>query len=455
MPINGKYLLTPTRSHVSLNRVMITLRLPSKLVHAQDFSAKMAPYWVAAALAALFSVFYAYAFRWSEQVAFYYLGDTSFWGFILIPIAIFSSTLLAEIFAPPAAGSGIPQLIAGVELARDSHPFVDKLLSIRVIVVKFIGSCVCVAGGGITGREGPNLQISAAIFNQVYRYWPSAKNLVDRQAMILAGGAAGLAAAFNTPLGGVVFAIEELAKVHIRQVRTAIFHAVLIAGLLAQAILGNYLFLGKSALKLHGLNEVLVLALTAAVVGAAGGLFGVASSWAVHWRSQQSFSKRMLLTFVCAMGVAFIYYFGGRAALGSGRHLILELLNRPQESVSWSLGAIRGFGNLLTYAGGVVGGVFAPALSTGASLGAWISQLLSGQTKPLFILVGMVAFLTGLTRTPFTSTILVLEMTDSHDVILALMLGAIVAQGVAKLIDPVSFYEQAAHLYLKKATEHQ
>jgi H+/Cl- antiporter ClcA len=324
-----------------------------------------------------------------------------------------------------------------------------------MIAVKMFGSCLCVAGGGIIGREGPNLQVSSAIFNQVYKFWPRAREQLNQQSMILAGGAAGLAAAFNTPLGGVVFAIEELAKVHISQIRTAIFHAVLISGILVQAISGNYLFLGKTSLKLSGFTEILLLALAAAFIGICGGLFGRLSMHLLDWRSLQSRRMRFAMSLVCASAVAVIYYFGGNQALGSGRHLVVDLLAHPQHHVSGALGLIRGLGNFLTYAGGAIGGIFSPALATGGAIGAWLSQTFNGTTRPLYVLVGMTAFLTGLTRTPFTSMILVLEMTDSHDVILAIMLSAITAQGAAKLVSAGSFYEHAAKRYLRMAENDQ
>lgn len=417
----------------------------------KNISVRMAPYWAAAATTALVSLAFAQLFRWSESIALTYLTGHPYWAIFVIPAAILTSAALAEFFSPTAAGSGIPQLIAGVELAKNSSPFLDKMLGLRMIVVKIVGSCVCVAGGGITGREGPNLQISAAIFNLFRRYWPRAKENINHQSMILAGGAAGLAAAFNTPLGGVVFAVEELAKVHISQIRTAIFHAVLISGILVQAIAGNYLFLGKTTPKLDGFGEILALAFAAALIGFAGGVFGKLSVKALDWRARRARRTRFLITGVCAAGVTVIYYFGGDHALGSGRHVIVDLLAQAQEPVPGSLSVIRGAGNFLTYAGGVIGGVFAPALATGAAMGAWFSQLAHFGARPIFVLVGMTAFLTGLTRTPFTSMILVSEMTDSHDVILALMLGAIVAQGAAKLVDPVSFYEHASARYLKMA----
>ena len=85
------------------------------------------PYWIAAAITAVVSIAYASAFRWSEQIAFQYLGESQWIVFLVVPLAILMSALMAEFLAPAAAGSGIPQLIAAMELARRQHGFVEKL----------------------------------------------------------------------------------------------------------------------------------------------------------------------------------------------------------------------------------------------------------------------------------------------------------------------------------------
>jgi H+/Cl- antiporter ClcA len=420
----------------------------SYFANVQASSKRMFPYWIAAAVTALVSVVYARVFGWSEHLAFQWVESDPAWGFVLIPTAMVVSSGLAQLFSPFAVGSGIPQLLAAVEISREAHPLLDKLLSVRMIVVKFLGSCICVAGGGITGREGPMLQISAGIFHFIHKLWYKSDQqtgVVNMQPMILAGGAAGLASAFNTPLGGIIFAIEELAKVHISHIRTFVFHAVIIAGLLSQAIMGNYLYLGKFSLSLPNTTETGLLILASAFIGALGGVFGYVVVALLDWRSKLGAWAKFFMTVICGFAVALFVWLYGRIALGSGRDVIVNLLTHPEVPVSGSLGFVRGVGNLFTYAGGVVGGIFAPALSTGAALGSWFSDFGTGFNHHVWILAGMTAFLTGVTRTPFTSLILVLEMTDSHEVILSLMLAAIVAQAVAKFIDPISFYEHMCH----------
>jgi len=415
----------------------------------QSFLSHLLPYWFAASVVALVSVLYSKLFSLSENLFFEWSSAWPWMIFIAAPLVMLGSSALTMRYSPEASGSGIPQLIAALELANEPTPFLEKLLGFPMMIVKFLGSCLCVLGGGVVGREGPNLQISAGIFYQIQKWWPQVATRLSLPSMILAGGAAGLASAFNTPLGGIVFAIEELAKVHLSFIRTSIFHAVVIAGLLAQAGLGNYLYLEKITVAGTSLLPMLPLSIAALLIGSAGALMGALLVTSLKWRAQQNLKTKLLMTFGCGIAVALMFFFVGHGAGGAGRHLILELLTNSKEAAPWYLGFARFGGNFFTYIGGVVGGVFAPSLATGAALGSWMSQFFEGSNHQLWILVGMVSFLTGVTRSPFTSMVLVLEMTDSHAAIIALMMAAILAQGASKLIDPISFYEHMSHEMLK------
>lgn len=430
-----------------MNARSISDHASSHILRITDSTKRMLPYWIAGALTAAISIVYAKAFGWSEKMAFSWIEENPAFGFFLIPSAMLVSSLMVHFLAPYSGGSGIPQLLAAIEIGEKPGPLVDKILNLRMLAVKFFGSCINIAGGGVTGREGPTLQISASVFYNVQRFCArlNLKFTPNLQSMILAGGAAGLASAFNTPLGGIIFAIEELAKVHISTIRTYTFHAVIIAGFLTQAILGNYLYFGKFEIGAQSGYELAPLILAAGFIGFWGGFMGWAIVKVVDWRSKSSFQTRNTLTIVCGLGVATFVYLFGKSAAGSGREVIIDLLYHAQTTAPFQLGLIRGFANFLTYSGGVVGGVFAPALSTGASLGSWLSGYMTDSNHQVWVLMGMVAFLTGLTRAPFTSLILVLEMTDTHNVILVLMISAIIAQSAAKIIDPVSFYEHVSY----------
>lgn len=143
------------------------------------------------------------------------------------------ATWLVAKFAVYSRGSGIPQVSASIELSNPKHNYkVDNLLSLKIIFIKIISSLIMVFGGGVIGREGPTIQISASIFKKINDWLPNWYPKISKRNMIVTGAAAGLASAFNTPLGGIVFAIEELTKTHFSFFKSALLTGVIIAGLL-------------------------------------------------------------------------------------------------------------------------------------------------------------------------------------------------------------------------------
>jgi H+/Cl- antiporter ClcA len=138
--------------------------------------------------------------------------------------------------------------------------------------------------------------------------------------------------------------------------------------------------------------------------------------------------------------------------LGSGKNLMESILFGNEKHASWTLPVMRIVGPIISFTTGAAGGIFAPSLSAGASVGSlfagWFG--LSATDTNLLVLAGMVGFLTGVTRTPFTSAILVLEMTDRHSVIFHLMLAGMLASLVSLIIDRHSLYEYLKVSYMKE-----
>lgn len=372
------------------------------------------------------------------------------WIYILAPSSIILSFLITYFFSKEAGGGGNPQIIAAIEAPKESNELINRLLGIRMLITKIIGSITCGLGGASVGPEGPTLQISAGIFQQVTRFWPKALPPPQQNLMILAGSAGGLAAAFNTPLGGVVFAIEELSKNHISLIRTSVFQAVIMSGIVAQIFMGNYLYLGHPQLQLDSPWMFLQTLVLAFVIGFTAAFSAEAIYQILKWRAKQSFSRNLALTVFCALVFALLIKFCGVTTLGGGKMVMTDLLNNPDTHSTVLLPFGRVFGNFITFVGGVVGGIFAPALASGAAMAQYITSELGLHAPRVMVLVGMVAFLTGLTRSPFTSFVLVLEMSDSHEVILYLMLASFVASLASLIVSPKSFYAQAAHDILAK-----
>ena len=161
------------------------------------------PFWVASLLTGLFAVGYEELFVWAEQISFSWIQTHPYLTFVTTPIAFLVAwLLLVAQLAPAAWGSGIPQVMAGIELSIPAtHGRIAYLLSLRVAIVKVLSSVVLLIGGGVIGREGPTIQISAAIFRAINSLQPAGWPQLSRQIVLVTGGAAGLAAAFNSPLG--------------------------------------------------------------------------------------------------------------------------------------------------------------------------------------------------------------------------------------------------------------
>jgi H+/Cl- antiporter ClcA len=280
------------------------------------------------------------------------------------------------------------------------------------------------------------------------RSWPQLSN----QSFILTGAAAGLAAAFNTPLGGIVFAVEELAKIHVRFFRTALFSAVIISGLTAQGFLGPYLYLGYPNVKDLHFSVYFGVAGSAVIAGICGSFMCKAILKILDWKKSFTLKQNILFVFAAGLVIATLAFYMNPLVLGSGHDIMNEVLFSKQKPVNLDTVVLRIIGPIVSFITGSATGIFAPSLAAGASLGAFIGGVfnVSGADANILILSGMVGFLTGVTRTPFTSAILVLEMTDRHSVIFHLMIAAMVSQLAALLIDKHSFYEQLKKKYVEE-----
>ena len=412
------------------------------------------PFWIASLIVGFVAVGYTKLFGYAEGLLQQLLAWHSWMLFIATPLCFILAWYVVQRFAPNAKGSGIPQVMAAIDIAIPKHDNkISRLLSLRIAFTKIVSSFIMVLGGGAIGREGPTIQIAGSIFYVVHKWIPKTWTKLSNQGFFLTGASAGLAAAFNTPLGGVVFAMEELAKIHIRHFRTALFSAVIISGLTAQALLGSYLYLGYPQVKGLHFSIFLGVAATAVLSGILGSLMCKGILKIMQWKKNFNTLQTILFLVFSGLTIAATAYFLHHAVLGSGKELMNSLLFTQNKTAGWDTMAMRIIAPIICFNTGAAGGVFAPALAAGASVGGCLSGLfhIDGAAANLLILSGMVGFLTGVTRTPFTSAILVLEMTDSHSIIFHLMVAGLISNLVALLVDKHSFYEQLKKGYVESA----
>lgn len=410
------------------------------------------PLWVASLVVGLVAVLYAKLFVWAEQGSRYIYHHWGWFLFVITPACFIAAWFVVRRIAPFAAGSGIPQIMAAIQIEKPGNEKkIGKLLGIKIIIVKMMSSLVMVLGGGAIGREGPTIQIAGAIFRQTNRILPKWWPKISPGSMIMTGSAAGLAAAFNTPLGGVVFAVEELTRTHISHFKTALFTAVIIAGLAAQGILGPYLYLGYPDVSGLSNNVFLLVMVVAVIAGLSGSVMCRIIFRVIRWRNSfRSDYKMLLYLTVCALIIAALAVFVNHSVMGSGKELMQQSLFTENKHSEWYVPGLRFIGPVFSFTTGASGGIFAPSLSAGSSIGSVMSGWfhLSSADSNMLILAGMVGFLTGVTRTPFTSAILVLEMTDRHNVIFHLLLAAMLSSIAAYLVDRRSLYDKLKNTYI-------
>lgn len=412
-----------------------------------DFIFQNIPLWIASCLVGLVAVFFTKLLSFGESIFISLYNMHKAWVFVLSPIFFFLSYYTVKRFSKYANGSGIPQIMASLSMPNaQSKILTNQLLSIRVILVKIVSSFFMSLGGGVIGREGPTIQVAASILFVINRIVPDSWPKISHKLMIITGGASGLAAAFNTPLGGIVFAIEELSRNNIRYLRTAVFSSVIIAGFTAQTILGPYLIFGYPDVNSKGFSFFFILLLVTIICGIAGAYFGKIIFFINSFKKTLTVKKQYIFGFVAVMIFATIVFFTNQDTVGSGDLLLDRLLFKENKMIEWYIIPARIFNGIVSFTNGGAGGIFAPALSFGGSIGAYMGQVFTLAPKQvnMLVLVGMVAFLTAFTRSPFTCAVLVLEMTDRHNTIFYLLIAAWGANLIASRIADEAYYEKTA-----------
>ncbi len=360
-------------------------------------------------------------------------------------------------FVPGAAGSGIPQVMAALSTQvepRQRGIFVSVKLALSKIVLTSLG----LLGGLPIGREGPSVQIAAGIMQHARRWLPS-RTPVNQQGLLVAGGAAGIAAAFNAPLAGVIFAIEELTRKIEHRSSGLIITAIVLAGLVAVAAFGNNTYFGVIHVPKLGWDYLLPSLSVIAACGLLGGLFSRllhASIVGGPDRFSALRAKRpVAFAAGCGFAVAVIGLVSHGATFGSGydytRHLVEgQAGNLPLLYVTLRLAA-----TWIAVWSGVPGGIFAPTLAIGAGVGADMAVLThmgnSAGSAPL-IAMGMAAFLAAVTQAPLTAFIIVMEMVDGHAMVLSLMAAALGASLLSRWIS-VPLYPALMQAQLKRLPE--
>lgn len=364
----------------------------------------------------------------------------------LTPLGFLACAALATRYFPGSEGSGIPQAIAARHLRKTAER--GWYLSLRLAAGKVVLTVVGLACGASIGREGPTVQLGASIMLQAARFG----GMAHARGLILAGSAAGIAAAFNAPLAGIVFAIEEMGRGYQARTNGLVLSAVIIAGLSSLALVGSYTYFGVTDEVARLSTDLPLIGVCGVGGGALGAVFSSAVLWLTRrirrWRAARPRSTPYLVAGVAGLVVAVLGIAAGGATFGTGYGEARGALEG--DALPLHFFALKLAATLASTVSGIPGGLFAPSLAVGAGIGSTIGVVL-GANIGLAALLGMAGYFAGVVQAPMTAFIILLEMTGNQTNVIALMTTAMLGYGTARILSPEPLYHALSRLVLADA----
>jgi H+/Cl- antiporter ClcA len=396
---------------------------------------------VGATLIGLAAVGFAELADGSQHLYYRILNYSPWLPFVLSPLGFAALATITARYFPAAAGSGIPQVIA----ARKSKnvPFRKRLLGWPTMVAKIVMTAAALVVGASVGREGPTVQVGASVMYAVAGF----AGIGRHNGLVLAGSAAGIAAAFNAPIAGIVFAIEELAKAFAGRLNELIIASVAISGGVSWLLLGNYAYFGNVSAKMLNAADWSAIPICALVGGVMGGLFSrflIAlvrrpPSFIAALRQRPAVFAGLCGLVVAGLSVATAGYASGngysetRAGLVFGQH------------IPFWYGPFKLVTTLLSSASGIPGGLFSPSLAVGAGLGSMMMPVITFVDPRALILMMTVGYFSAVVQAPLTAVVIVTEMTTDSSMVVPLMATALLAAGISRLIHREPLYHALSH----------
>lgn len=387
-------------------------------------------------------VFYRLVLTRAEELSiimYDFVRSNMIWLPLLAVLLIAGGLVLSKMTEkhPMIKGSGIPQ-IKGVLMGYMKDSWLKTLL------FKFFGGTIAILGGLSLGREGPSIQLGASVAEGIGN--KTATSRMEKKILIASGASAGLSAAFNAPLAGVVFALEEIFKYFSPLILLATMGAAVVADFISKNIFGLAPVFDFEVTTLLGLKEYYLVIILGCILGVSGAIY---NSTLLH--IQKTYGKlrffndknRVVIPFLLAMvlGIIFPYVMGGG-------HQLFELL-KFDTGIKLVVSAllIKFLFSLISFGSGAPGGIFFPLLVMGAAIGsifAKFSILYLGLPQELFyniIILAMAGFFAAIVRAPITGIVLIMEMTGSLSHMLSLTIVSMIAYVIADLLKSPPIYD--------------
>lgn len=401
--------------------------------------------WVGAIVVALAAILFAKASTWSYDLFLVMLSYGAWIPLLVTPVVFALLAWVTEGKLRATRGSGIPQVIGSMQI--EDEGFRQRMLSLPIAAGKMILTLIALAVGASIGREGPTVHVGAGLFYTLGRRF----GFTDAKAasrFILAGGACGIAAAFNTPLAGVVFAIEELAGTFEHRFSGLLLTAVIVGGVVSMGVLGNYSYFGEVQASLPLGHAWLAVLLTGVICGLLGGLFArlilLTRQGPLAYVGRLRSHAPVLFAGGCGLALALIGFFSHNTVYGTGYDQARAFVQEAAVTPGQSFGSAKLLANVVSYWAGIPGGIFSPALAVGAGLGHNIAYFLPNVPAASVVLLGMSAYLSGVTSAPLTSAVIAMELSDNQDMVIPIMAACLLARAASSLFSPTPVYRDFA-----------
>ncbi|HEU5016613.1 MAG TPA: chloride channel protein [Pseudolabrys sp.] len=387
----------------------------------------------------------AFSANWCQYGFSLFTGRWPYASLVVTPLGFALSVFLTNRFFPNSQGSGIPQAIAARQLTDQAAR--GRLVSIRIAIGKILLTLLGLSCGASAGREGPTVQVGASVMFAAGRMSPRLQ-----PGLVLAGAAAGVAAAFNTPLAGIVFGIEEMSRSFEVRASGLTIAAVIAAGLTSLALVGNYAYFGVTNEMLRNGFDWLAVPVCGVVGGIAGGIFSriliVAARGLPGLIGRAIKTNPLYFAVACGFGVALCGLASDGMIYGTGYTQVKTAIETGN-ALPLSFGGLKLAATALSSISGIPGGIFSPSLAVGAGIGSNVAYFFQGAPLAPFILLGMVSYFAGVVQAPITAFVIVTEMTENHSMVVPLMAAALIAYGSSRLICPEGVYHALAEGFLQ------
>ncbi|MGE3805714.1 MAG: chloride channel protein [Gemmataceae bacterium] len=419
-----------------------------------------AVWFVAASLAGAGALAFYYADLYAAEFVHWALESSPLLPALFVTIGIVVVCRLRDLVFPGTEGTGIPQTIAALKIPEG--PGRSAVLSLWIAAGKILLLTIGLFSGATIGREGPSVHVGACFMYLSSKLARFPGHLVER-GMILAGGAAGIAAAFNAPISGTIFALEEIGRSFEKNNAGTIIRTVAVACIVCIIFLGIYHFYGHEVENAalvgstweHTVRAWLAVPVLGVVFGLLGGLFAQAVASTSPRIVRLSRQNPYLTAISLGLAMAAIGLLSDGLSYLSGYSEAKVILTSEHNNIPWHYPFFKAAASFVSLISGIPGGLFDPSLSVGAGLGQLVRPLFPYTPAQALVLLAMVSYFSGVVQSPITAFVILGEMTGAWQMALPMMVASILAYEISRLVCPVSLYESLAHSFLRAQEQHQ